>query len=117
MNTRCLEFEVLPFSGDLKICLTEEGKDELALIRDENPNIIWDELLESYSTNGSYTRINPEDIGALTSAPIITDHLEIDENDEDMISHGHIYWFPQYETVDELEELYLNGFVIFTKAD
>lgn len=99
--------EELP-NGDLKIvAVDKEGIEEATDFVD---------AIEQLWTNG-YNMIAPEDIGALTDAPIIgkdpkqgeEDKLIWDENSKD-------WWFPQYETVDPLEELKTKDEVIFTLA-
>jgi hypothetical protein len=55
---------------------------------------IW-ELMEDFFTNG-WERVNPEDIGALTSGEIMSDQ------------DGNVYWHERYQIEDMVEEL-MNG--------
>lgn len=128
MNTNCLDFEQLP-DGNLKVLLTPEGREELeALIEDISDDCqdkiwrqptenIWYELTESHWTNGSYEMLRPEDIGALTEAPIIG--LDIARNDDNVVvldDISRVWYYPDYMIKDELSELLDHGHLIFQKA-
>jgi hypothetical protein len=107
-------------NGNLSIEITPEGKEELETIKERNQNYsgIWDDLLESYWTNGSFTPIQPEEIGALTSSPIIG--LNIDRDDEGKIipdASNKFWWFPEYQVIDEFEKLLNDGKVVLSAAD
>jgi hypothetical protein len=59
--------------------------------------------------------VQPEDIGALTEAPILTDDLVYEDNGSCTV-HGKIWWYPSYAVSDPFEELKNRGRVIFTYA-
>jgi hypothetical protein len=73
------------------------------------------EFMEDATSNG-WEWLSPEKIGALTDAPIITNDVEWDENRDEIVGLGDLWWYPQYELYDPLEEIQKNGFVVFTKA-
>ncbi len=107
-------------NGNLKIALTEEGEIE----RDEIQSGQWsvsDAMkdiagwIECELGNG-WDWLRPEEIGALTEAPILSDDVERDDNG-DLTYVGRVYWYPQYEVSDPLEKLLRDGSVIFTGAD
>ncbi len=108
--------------GNLRIDLdnTEEAREELKDLMDKHPdNTVWWELLEPYYTNGGYSLISPETIGALTESPIIASEPVSWDDNEDMYLHkdAKTWWFPDYMVRSELGELLEKGFVIFVKAD
>jgi hypothetical protein len=72
-------------------------------------------LFESQLVNG-WQWIEPHEIAALTSAPILTDSAERDESGI-LIAVERVYWFAEYQVVDEIAELHEKGFVVFTGAE
>ena len=116
MSGKYTEFDIQP-NGNLRITLLKEAREDVQEIR--TMNITADnkfaEAIEYQLSNG-WTWVSPEDIGALTEAPILTDNIETD--DQGKVMHlGVTYWYPQYEVLDPLEQLLLNGFVEFTQAE
>jgi hypothetical protein len=118
--------------GKLRIKLTPAGREELEgqlltdgeEYRDSDPtgyqwkrghNEIFHDLLEDHLCNG-WEMVPPEDIGALTSSPILSDSAVRDDDDK-LTSIGDVYWFPEYQVKSELEELLEKGFVDFTLAE
>jgi hypothetical protein len=70
--------EIEKTEDGIKLVLTKEGREELEERRDEDGNydkptdsILYD-LLEDHLCNG-WEMVPPEDIGAMTSAPILSD--------------------------------------------
>jgi hypothetical protein len=120
---RYLSFLELP-NGNLNIQLTTRGRMELEelLYKQVDNDMIWQELLDDSMSNGSYEGVLPEQIGALTNAPIIgndSSFVDMDDsgnNYEDCKVWAKIWWFPQYETTDEIELLRSKEGVIFTRA-
>ncbi len=60
-------------------------------------------------------QVQPEDIGALTDAPILAEVLEVDE-DGKPVEIARVWWFPQYELRNPWEDLARTGRVEFTEA-
>jgi hypothetical protein len=105
-----LELEKLP-NGDLKIVLTDEGREVLGHDVHEDAYPDLNDLMEYWLCNG-WELLNPEDIGALTSCPFIyTDDAEQDDNG-DYTRIGRVYWYPQYEVHNPVQRLDANGFII-----
>jgi len=72
------------------------------------------EWLESLIANSSYEWILPEEIGALTNAPIVG---EVSRNNKDEIEEIHsLFWYPNYAIRSFLEDLAETGKCIFDKA-
>ena len=68
-------------------------------------------LLEDHLCTG-WEMVPPEDIGALTAAPILSD--EIVRDDKGRVKEaGRVYWFPDYQVRDEIEELRAHLLLIF----
>jgi len=93
--------------GNLEIVLSEEGRAEFEQIEQIRQALATDaalaELLEDHFGNG-WEIVLPEEIGALTSAPILSDEITRDDcgRVEDV---GIVYWYPEYQVTDEIEEL------------
>ncbi len=106
-----VNMEVLE-NGDLIMFPTPEAIEEKEYFLSLPSMSALYELLEDFLCNG-WGIISPEDIGALTDAPIITN--EIDRDDDGHIIHlGDTWWFPNYQIENEIE-LLLNGKVVFIK--
>ena len=124
--------ELEKLDGKLRIKLTPAGREELEgrLVKPGDKNYSYDsgekqwkqshatilfDLLEDHLCNG-WEMVPPEDIGALTSSPILSDSAVRDDDDK-LTSIGDVYWFPEYQVKSELEELLEKGFVDFTLAE
>lgn len=80
---------------------------------DDAPRSLED-ALEALTSNDAYEWLLPEDIGALTDAPILG--YEVEHDDDGAVMYvERVYWYPQYETRDPLAEL-LEGRLVFTLA-
>ncbi len=99
--------------------LDAEEKAEIADIE----GMPWGDLYEAFeelSCNG-WDFVDPEDIGALTDAPILSNCMGRDD-DGTMTAHSEcgmecgIFWFPNYMVEDPLETLRDKGEVFFTRA-
>ena len=115
----------------LQISLTREGRTYLkeqldAPVPDSKfrnwkraqSGILWD-LLESFIVNG-YLEVAQGDhyaqLGALTTAPILMWGAELDDN-LNIVDAGRVFWFPEYMTHSELDELLDHWKVVFTEAE
>jgi len=105
-------------NGKLKISLTDEGRralDEFEQIRDKfGIDTAIRELLEEHLGSG-WEEILPEEIGALTSAMLIADDVERDD-DGRIIRIGRVYWNPYYAVTDEVQELRERSHVVLDSA-
>lgn len=66
-----------------------------------------------FSGNGELFQVSPEEVGALTDAPMFTDDVTYNE-DGTRVCAGKLWWFPGYELRSFAEELLAKGSVIFT---
>jgi hypothetical protein len=94
-------------AGDLEILLNEQGRANFSTIQEERDahgiHAALHALLEDHLCNG-WEMVPPEDIGALTAAPIVSD--EIVRDDEGRITEaGRVFWYPDYAVRDEIEDL------------
>lgn len=110
------KFEVQP-DGNLKISITPEGLEYIK----ENKEIGWYELIHDlfeYNLSNRYSLVRPEDIGALTDSLIISDGIVDDETTREEFDQTNIWWFPEYETINEIDEFENpeKGYVIYSKA-
>ena len=98
----------------LKITIDDEDRKFLSETSENNHNqlctdIAMYEFFEPYLSNSEFEWINPEDITALTSAPILGVR---DENDDVIEAYGYM----DYQVLSMLEELDEYGKVFLTKG-
>lgn len=109
-------WKILP-NGDLEISF---GDFDLAEIKervsegDTSDNLMY-EMFEHVIANGLMW-VAPEDIGALTSAPILSDG---DVNDNGSLDFGgsNIWWYPNYAVTSPMQEIAETGKVVFKNAN
>jgi len=94
-------------SGDLEILLNRNGHRHFSEIREQRDafgiNAALYALLEDHLCCG-WEMVPPEDIGALTAAPILTD--DISRDDEGRVTDvGRVFWYPDYAVRDEINEI------------
>ena len=101
--------------GDLQITLTKNGRANFAAIEDERSRYgtmaALAATLEDHLANG-WELVPPEDIGALTAAPILSDEIVRDEQGR-VTDAGRVFWFPDYQVRDEIEELRKHLVLVF----
>lgn len=126
----CLSSDAILIYTDaqLRILTTAEGAKVLAGLIENNEQaakskyghpkngetILW-ELLEDLWTNGQLDSVQPEEIAALTDAPIYCDWKETDDHGT-LENIGRVYWFERYQIEDPAEELAKYGEVVFPGA-
>jgi hypothetical protein len=105
--------------GNLTIALTRSGRSEFATIMEERDahgiHAALVALLEDHVGNG-WEMVPPEDIGALTAAPILTDDILRDEEGR-VVEIGRVFWYPDYAVRDEIEELRRDLVLVFQGAE
>ena len=111
--------EFIPLTSALRIVLLPAGRDFLNNQRDDmgwrhGTLCIFLDLIEFQLRNG-WSMVKPEDIGALTSAPILSDNARYDDQ-RNFVDASMLYWFPDYAVTCEIEELLVNGEVRFPIA-
>lgn len=108
-------------NGSLRITLeNQEDRDEAQSMLDRATDTDSDsgflaDLLEDWTANGHLYPVAPEWIGALTSAPIITDDLTYSDDGTPTVN-GRIWWFPDYQVKSFAENLIRDGSVSFDAA-
>jgi len=104
----------------IKLIDTDENRLEIHdLVKYYGYECAWAELLEPFSTNGSYTLITPELIGALTGSPIIASappSYNQDSDDMFLELQAKTWFYPDYMVKDEFTELIETGKVMFNRA-
>jgi len=102
--------------GDLEIVLNANGRTEFATIEEEKDaygiHAALCTLLEDHLCNG-WEMVPPEDIGALTAAPILSDDILRDDQGQ-VVEVGRVYWYPDYQVRDEIEELRTKLVIVFS---
>jgi hypothetical protein len=102
-------------SGDLQIVLTENGRVNFVTIEEERDlhgtNAALFALLEDHLCNG-WEMVPPEDLGALTAAPILSDEIVRDEQGR-VAEARRVFWYPDYAVRDEIEEIRTKSAITF----
>jgi hypothetical protein len=99
-------------NGNLELSLEESDDKEDILEHCRGYN--WVNLFEYEFCNG-WLAVQPEWIGALTDAPILTDgFMYIDDVTPNIT--GRVWWYPNYMVSDPAEVLCEEGKVVFTLA-
>lgn len=114
-----MQFEVLE-NGNLSITKAPEDTDMLDNILTKHGGddlSCMSELLEEtgWSPNGRLYSVEPEWIGALTDAPILTNDRTIEDDGTGTV-HGKVWWFPNYMVENFMETLQRTGTVCFQAA-
>lgn len=112
-----MKFETTP-NGSL---LIQAEKDDAQMLVDlkercgENDLMFLSELLEvtGWQGNGQLIQVNPEDVGALTDAPMLTDDCRI-EDDGEVLVPGNVWWFPNYMITNFANQLVEQGKTLFS---
>lgn len=101
--------------GDLAIMLTQDGQENFATIQEEKDargiHAALCALLEDHLCSG-WEMVPPEDLGALTSAPILSDEIVRDDEGR-IVEAGRVYWYPDYQVRDEIEEIRRDLILVF----
>ena len=107
-----MDFDILE-NGDLKITASKDLRDELG-----QDSELWQETFEEAVPVDGWSFVAPEDIGALTDAPIICDDNWTVEDDGtfQIFPETKVWWFPNYMVENPMETLATTGEVIFTAA-
>lgn len=104
---------VKTLSNGLRLTCGNDARSELASA-DDKESLVAEWLHEKYEF------VRPEEIGALTDAPILcnADDCEWSEDGDGRTFQpaARIYWFPDYAVRDPWQELATRGRVEFTKA-
>lgn len=122
-----MKYKILP-SGNLQFSIDKDCAQRLMI---EDIEILQDikdtcqgddiaslvELLEAYQWrgNGNLYDVFPDDVGALTDAPMLSNEVDFCEDGE-IIVVGIVWWYPDYAVSNWLDVLIKNGNVVFTKA-
>jgi hypothetical protein len=114
MNWYALSYRELK-NGDLEIKTQGKiGKAAIMEVFGEDDALDSDtamfQVFEYLTANG-LNWISPENIGALTSSPILSD-----TPDGDIREDSKVWWFPNYQVESPLRTLVEKGRVIFKKA-
>lgn len=102
-NKQDITIQKLP-NGDLKI-----------LLKDKESDVTEDDVLEALHQMHGLDFVSPEEVGALTDAPIVGD---VDRDDQGGLRKVHsLYFYPDYAVNNFADEMKADGFVIFKKAN
>ncbi|WP_341744659.1 hypothetical protein [Azonexus hydrophilus] len=107
-------------NGNLTLVVDDDDCCEFLDIRDNtrgSDHGFLADLLEAFgfSTNARLFPVMPQQVGALTDAPMLTDDLEYEEGGEVTV-RGRLWWFPAYELKSISDIMSRSGRVTFTLA-
>lgn len=103
-------------TGNLIITVDDEEKAQLVEAGDDiHLDTFMHDFLEPITCNSDVDWVRPEEIGALTSAPILG---IVSRNDDGEIEETHnIWWYPNYAVTSVCEDLLEYGQAVFFKAE
>jgi hypothetical protein len=115
MSGKYTEFEIQS-NGNLRIVLLEEGRESVEEIaaKEITADSKLGETIE-WQLGEGWSFVRPEDIAALTDAPILTEEIETD-NQGNVLWVGTVYWYLQYDVSDPVTKLLENGYVDFVRG-
>src|SRR5208283_5888464 len=107
--------EFVKRADGLLIKLLRAGREFLREQRDGTgwklgTDAIFSELIEWHLCNG-WEFVAPEEIGALTAAPILSDSAMRNDKGE-LTAIDKVFWFPNYQVESEIETLLEKGRVL-----
>lgn len=76
-------------------------------------HLVLARLLEE--TNSKFQAVTPDQVGALTDAPMLTDEIEYKNEGDGIGIVGTVWWYPQYEHKSFMSELVKNKQVTFAR--
>lgn len=107
-----IDFDVLE-SGALRITMNVVAREELKTTYQEcGYQEALSTLIEVARSGYNYEFVMPEQINALTDAPIFAEDMTIEDNGA-CTFHGKVWWLANYALVNEIEELVEKGEVEF----
>lgn len=116
--------EILP-NGDLKLIAEPEDIKELKDLKENweskdefhTDDVMYD-FFNDFMANSDFSWVQPEEVGALTSAPIIGILKEKDPTEEDPNDYvvDEAWAFMSYQLTSVQEQLLEQGWAIFTRA-
>lgn len=114
-----MKYEITP-NGNLLFTSEPDDAEMLAELKERHEGVdvaFLDDLLEKagWSTNGHLQSILPEDVGALTDSPIVTDDMSFVRDGEHVVN-GRVWWFPDYQVKNFADVLIEKGSVLFRLA-
>ena len=116
MSSKYTEFEKQA-NGNLRIVLLAEARDDVEQIvaKETDADSTLAEIIEWQLSNG-WVLLRPEDVGALTDAPILSEEVDSD-NWGEVRKVGTVYRYPEYDVRDPAEQLLQNGYVDFLREE
>ena len=112
MAGKYTEFVKQP-NGNIRIALLEEAREDVQEIasKELDADNKLAQVIEWQLSNG-WSFVRPEDVGALTDAPILSEEVDTDTQGN-VLKVGTVYWYPQYDVRDPVAQLLQNGYVDF----
>lgn len=111
-----MHYSIQP-NGSLKIIACNSSRADLAqAFSDGGYHKAESHVIDQIVGNG-LSFVSPEQIGALTNAPIFGEGVYLDDAGQACLEpNARIWWYPQYETIDPWAQLKNTGAVEFRLA-
>ena len=110
------DFNVLPDGNlEIRLCDGEAVEIDWDDLTSYGESAAFAELIEPLRANSEWDVVQPEDVGALTDAPIISDGVSHPDSGRVAV-WGNVWWFPNYQVTDPIEVLRRDGRVVFEAA-
>ena len=100
--------------GNLKMVLTPDGKSEVAEMLQDDSRGTDAQLLDllEYELCNGWSLVLPEEIGALTSAILLSDDVVRSDTGE-LEACAKVYIFDQYQVISPIQELHDKGYMVW----
>lgn len=108
MVTYDITDEGLVFTAD------EETRKDLQVLRDKADYVYAEDAMLEYALSNGLNWVRADDIGALTSAPILSDCCP--DDDDSYPPDARFWWFERYQIEDPIDTLITTGRVVFPEA-
>lgn len=99
-------------NGDLKISLNPDARGEVEDLKSKATDAALGVLLSDFTECGDLDWVYPEEISALTDAPIVSFSAERDDEGR-LLRTTSVFWHERYAVEDPIQELLEHGEVIF----
>lgn len=111
-----MQYKEMP-NGDLRFAASVSDREDLAQAYADGGYPKAEALVVDSVIGNGLEFVAPENIGALTNAPIFSDGFWHRDNGQPMLhKDAKVWWFPDYQVIDPWARLRDLGYVDFTLA-
>ncbi len=110
-----MNYEILE-NGNLKLTPDEDELEEIKEVENIHYDGIYFDVMESLVCNSDIDHIHPEEVGALTGAPILG-IVSRDDYTNEITEIYNLWWYPDYAIRGPQEDMLEYGYAIFIKGE